>query len=272
MGAGLAEFLAASARGGLLPWQAEQEAAARYGAGAREVEAAALGSGLMPSRYARNAGTIGLAGQARLHAATVVVAGCGGLGGYLVELLARLGVGAIVAVDPDSFEESNLNRQLLATVSSLGLPKAEAAARRIREINPAVIARPVRAILDSRNAPAILEGADAVADGLDRIESRRDVASACAALGVPFVHAAVAGWYAQATVQAPGSRAVEELYGPREGAGVESDLGNPAFAPALAAAIEAAETCKLLLGLGRGLAGRLLSVDLLAMESAEFPL
>jgi molybdopterin/thiamine biosynthesis adenylyltransferase len=269
----LAEFLALESREGSLPWSAELEAAARFGASAREVEAAALGAGLMPARYARNAGTMGLAGQARLHAARVAVAGCGGLGGHLVEALARLGVGTIVAVDPDSFEESNLNRQLLATIATLGLPKVEAAARRIREVNPAVIARPVRARLDSRNAASILAGVDAVADGLDGMASRIEIAEACSALGIAFVHASVAGWYAQATTQLPGSSAIREIFGAAAaGRGIEASLGNPAFAPALAASIEAAEICKLLLGLGRGLSGRLLSIDLLAMEAVEFPI
>ncbi len=268
-------FLAASARGGAIPWSEELRAAREFGLSAREVEAAAFGAGLLPARYSRNAGTIGLAGQAVLHASCVAVAGCGGIGGHVIEQLARLGVGTIVAVDPDVFEESNLNRQILATVENLGLPKVEAAALRARAINPAVILRPLRARLDSRNAPSLLEGADVVADGLDTISARLELAGACARLGLPFVHAGVAGWYAQASTQAPGSSSLSDIYGhgtaPAE-RGVEAALGNPSFTPALAASLEAAEVCKLLLGLSGTLRGRLLHLDLLAMECAEFPI
>ncbi len=269
----LVDFLASSARGGGLPWDAELEAARRYRLGARELEAAALAAGILPARYARNAGAIGLAGQLALHRSSVAVAGCGGIGGYVVEELARLGVGTIVAVDPDSFEASNLNRQILATLDSLGEPKVEAAARRIRAVNPAVVARPVRARLDADNSDGILEGVDAVADGLDSIAARLEVAEACARLGIPFVHASVAGWYAQAATQEGSASALREVY--RDAAserGAETLLGAPSFTPAVAAGIEVAELCKILIGFRSGLRGRLLRVDLLAMRSSERPI
>jgi molybdopterin/thiamine biosynthesis adenylyltransferase len=269
----LEDFLASSARDRMIPWSVELEAARRFGLGSREVEAAALGAGFLPFRYARNAGTIGLAGQLALHDARVAVAGCGGIGGYLVEELARLGVGTIVAVDPDLFDESNLNRQLLATVENIGLPKVEAAALRVRSVNPAVIVRPLRARLDSRSAPSILEDVDVVADGLDTIPARLELADACAGMGIPFVHASIAGWYGQATTQWPASSALREIYGSVAAErGTETILGNPAFTPALAASIEVAEVCKLILGLSGTLCGRLLCFDLLAMEYSEFPI
>jgi molybdopterin/thiamine biosynthesis adenylyltransferase len=273
----LSDFLAATARNGLLSWSAEREAARSFDLDAGKVEAAALAMGILPARYARNAGTVGLAGQAKLHAARVAVAGCGGIGGYVIEHLARLGIGTIVAVDPDTFEESNLNRQILATVENLGIPKVEAAALRAGALNPAVVLRPVCARLDSRNAPSILKGIDVVADGLDTISARLELAEACAKLGLPFVHASVAGWYAQASTQAPGSSALSDIYGAASAhgdstRGVEVTLGNPSFTPALAASIEAAEVCKILLGLSGTLRGRLLHFDLLAMESSEFPI
>jgi len=269
----IAEFLAEAAGGDAVPWAAEREAARRFGASAREVEAAALAAGLVPARYARNAGTVGVEGQAALHRSAVAVVGCGGLGGYLVEELARLGVGTIVVVDPDVVEESNLNRQLLATVDDIGIPKVELAARRVAQVNPATRARPYRLRLDSRNAASVLEGVDAVADGLDTIPDRLEIAGACSALGLPFVHASVASWYAQATTQPAGRLSLREVYGPDPPArGAEAQLGNAAFTPALAASLEAAELCRILTGKGPALAGRLLMIDLLAMEFVTLPI
>ena len=80
----------------------------------------------MEERYIRNLGALTEEECALLRTKTVFVAGCGGLGGYLIEMLLRLGVGTIRAADGDAFEASNLNRQLLSSPSALGKPKAEA--------------------------------------------------------------------------------------------------------------------------------------------------
>jgi molybdopterin/thiamine biosynthesis adenylyltransferase len=273
MAAGIDAFLAGAARGGLLPWSAESEAAARFGLDARIVEEAALDAGILPSRYARNAACFGLEGQRLLHAARVVVVGCGGLGGHIVENLARLGFGTVVAVDPDVFDESNLNRQLLSTIAGLGKAKVEAAAERVAAINPVVRLVPVRKRLCAENADEILKGADAVADGLDSIQGRLEAADACSRLGLHFVHAGVAGWYGQASTQPPGGSTVRAIYGATAAdRGAEVGLGNQAFAPAFAAAIETAELCKIVLAMSPSLVDRLLTFDLLAMEMAVFPL
>jgi molybdopterin/thiamine biosynthesis adenylyltransferase len=268
-----ARFFAREARAGFLPWAAEIEAAARFRLDARAVEAAALAYGVVPARYARNHGLFGLEGQRAFHAARVVVAGCGGLGGHLVEFLARLGLGTVVAVDPDVFDETNLNRQPLASLAELDRPKVEAAARRVAELNPAVRLVPIRERIDADNAERLIAGAAAVADGLDSVSGRIVLASACSRLGVPFVHAGVAGWYGQAATQPPAGRSIAVLYGdaPAE-RGAETGLGNQAFAPAFAAAVETAEICRIILGLSGGLSGRLFVFDLLAMETKTFKL
>lgn len=272
------DYLAAAAKsaGGFIPWAAELEAAARYGLGHREVEGVALEAGLVPARYARNIGTIGLEGQRALHRARVLVAGCGGLGGNVIEGLARLGVGSIVAVDPDAFDESNMNRQLLCTVESLGRPKAEEAARRVALVNPAVVVTAVRARLAPDNAGELLAACDLAVDALDSVSARVCLSEAAARLGIPFVHAAVAGWYGQASVQAAGTALVAGLYAGAgaDGAdrGEETRLGNQSFGPAFAAALEVAAACAILCGQGSGLSGRLLTWDLKAGNSAGFEL
>jgi molybdopterin/thiamine biosynthesis adenylyltransferase len=269
----LFEHLKEGQSGGLVPWQVEQQVAEATGAGFREIEGAALRGGLRLERYARNFRTIDIEGQLRLHEGRVAVIGCGGLGGYLIEELARLGVGTLIAVDPDSFEASNLNRQILATVADLGRPKVQVAAERVRSINPAtaVIQRQIR--FDTGSADLILAGVDVVADALDSIPSRLELAAAAARLGLPLVHGAIAGWYIQATTALPGSAAIETLFGSATTSrGIETETGNPAFAPAVAASIQAAEITKLLLGRPAALAGRLFHLDLERMTAITLPL
>ena len=99
-------------------------------------------------RYSRNIPALSEAECALLCSKTVAVIGCGGLGGYLIEYLTRIGVGSIRCVDGDVFEESNLNRQLLSSPALLGTGKAAAATARIREINPHVQAEALPVFLD----------------------------------------------------------------------------------------------------------------------------
>lgn len=265
----LQEFLAARAEGDLLPWAAQCEAARWFGQSLGEVEAAALGHGLMPGRYRRNRQTVSTGDQLRLCTSRVAVIGCGGLGGYLIEELARLGVGTLVVVDPDVFEEHNLNRQLLSSPADLGAAKVDVARARVAAVNPAVCVVAHRAAFSRENAPALLAGCTAVVDGLDNVLARRELAAACAALGLPLVHGAIAGWYGQIAVQLPGGDLSPILRPSPTGKGVEAKLGNPSFTPAVVASLQVAELTKVLLGRGSTLAGRTLFIDLLAMRFEE---
>ena len=107
-----------------------RRAAAMEGLSAAEAEIYCLENGYVPSRYIRSMGTLGPDGQIRLLSSCAAVIGCGGLGGLVGDLLARAGVGRLVFVDGDVFDETNLNRQLLATEKLLGKPKAKTAAAR----------------------------------------------------------------------------------------------------------------------------------------------
>jgi molybdopterin-synthase adenylyltransferase len=262
----LLDHLRREAAGDLLPWAAERSAMAAFGLGAAAVEAAALEAGLLPARYQRNRQTLSTADQLRLLRSAVAVVGCGGLGGHVIEQLARLGVGRLVVVDPDRFEEHNLNRQLLATPAELGQPKVEAAARRVAAVNPAVAVTAWPVAFGPANGAELFAGVDLVVDALDAIPVRLELGTTCAALGVPMVHGAIAGWYGQVTTQFPGERTLERLYGASsEPKGVEQQAGNPAFTPGLVASLQVAEACKVLLGVGTPLRGRLLLVDLRSM-------
>jgi molybdopterin/thiamine biosynthesis adenylyltransferase len=180
------------------------EAAVRFEISFVEVEPAILDLGLYPARYQRNRHTISNEGQLALLQSCVSVIGCGGLGGYIVEQLARLGVGRIIAIDPDVFEEHNLNRQTLATLSNLGMPKVTAAASRVAEINLAVLLVPLQTAFCPENGRELLCGTTVVVDALDNIVTRLDLAGICRELGIPLVHGAIAGWYGQVTTQHSG--------------------------------------------------------------------
>lgn len=140
---------------------------------------------------------IGEAGQARLAAARAVLVGCGALGTVLANLLVRAGVGRLVIVDRDFVERSNLQRQVLFDEDDIArdLPKAVAAAEKLRRINPEVVVEPVVADLNASNVEALLAGADLALDGTDNFEARYLVNDACVKHGVPWVYAAAIGSY-----------------------------------------------------------------------------
>jgi molybdopterin/thiamine biosynthesis adenylyltransferase len=263
-------FLQSNSHDELFSWPTHLAAVERFGLTHAQVEHSALALGLLPSRYQRNGSAISLDEQLKLFRSTVAVIGCGGLGGYVIEQLARLGLGTIIAVDPDVFEEHNLNRQLLSTPGSVGQPKVQAAADRVRQVNPAVTLLPRHMAYDSENGKLLLKEANVVVDALDSIPTRLALANTCAELGVPLIHGAIAGWYGQVTTQFPGDKTIEALYRRwSNGSGAEKRLGNPAFTPAVVASIETAEVCKVLLGVGTTLQSRKISIDLYTMSFEE---
>ena len=219
-------------------------------------------------RYSRNIPALTREECALLRQKTVAVIGCGGLGGYLIEFLARIGVGAIRCVDGDSFEESNLNRQLLSTVDGLGTGKAAAAAERIREINPDIRVQAFPVFLDETNAGELIADCDAVVDALDNIPARKILANACNAKQIPYVYGAIAGWVAQAAICLPGEDLIDKLY---PGETVIKDKSVLSFTPALCAAMQSSLCVKLLTGRPVE-SGKLHYVDLFYEEYDQFPM
>lgn len=216
----------------------------------------------MEERYIRNLGALTEQECNLLRTKTVFVAGCGGLGGYLIEMLLRLGVGTIRAADGDAFEASNLNRQLLSLPAALGQSKVEAAAKRAAEVNPDVRFVPIPEFVTEENAAELIRGSDAVLDALDNIQARRILARACAEEGIPMIHGAICGWVAQAAVITPGDDLIDRIY--PEGVSLSSKA-SLSFTPPFCAALQIALCTRLLVG--RPLeAGRFYIADLLDME------
>lgn len=226
----------------------------------------------MSRRYERNMKTLSPEENTKLREFKVFVAGCGGLGGFVIEELGRLGIGHITAVDGDVFEESNLNRQLLSTMDLLGQGKADAARERMLKVNPDVTVTSIQTMITAENCPELIRGHDLVIDALDNMGTRIVLEKSCEKEGIPMVHGAIAGWYGQVSAIFPGDRTIEKLY-PKDGEkGVETELGNPAFTPAMVASIEVAEGLKILLGRGNILRNKLLCIDLLDHEYECFDL
>ncbi len=212
----------------------------------RKVECFALGKGLIPLRYQRNIGTFGVDGQIKLLKSTVMIIGFGGLGGSILEQIARAGFGTIIGVDPDVFDQSNLNRQLLSTEHTIGQEKVAVAERRVREINSAVCF--TGHVCKLQDLPDDLwQSADMVFDCLDNIPDRLILADKCARADCPLIHGAIAGWYAEVGVVWPGSKMLETYYqGQTEG--IEKELGTPASTAMMTASIMAAKGVQILAG------------------------
>lgn len=225
---------------------------------------AMLATGIIPEQYLRNIGTIKVAGQLQLLRSKVVIIGAGGLGGLVTELLARAGVGYLKVVDGDTFAAHNLNRQLFATHSTLGQNKAHSAAARVAEVNADVTVEAVPVMLDEANADSLLTGMDIVVDALDNIQIRLLLATTAGELGLPLVHAAIAGFTGQVMTIMPGDKGLQEIYksAGQTNRGIETLLGNPPPTPAIAAALEVQEVIKVLTGIGEPIRNKLLYFDL----------
>jgi molybdopterin/thiamine biosynthesis adenylyltransferase len=263
----LARLICQRTKNSRLAWSDQVKLMEETGFTLREVEEKALAEGILPIRYQRNVHAISLDEQYRLFKSRVAVIGCGGLGGYVIEELARMGVGSITAWDYDYFEEHNLNRQLNAQLDNMGQSKVEAATRRVKTINPVVEFIGLPRKFDEQTDREFLTGIKVVIDALDNIPTRMMLADVCSNLNIPLVHGAVGGWYGQVTTQFSGDNTLEQLYGKNQNArGIEVDQGILSFVPAMVASLQVAEAIKILLGRGGLLRGKVMFINLLDMD------
>ena len=218
---------------------------------------------VFPNRYDRNVAALSHEECTALAGKRIAVIGCGGLGGLVVEALARIGIGRLRIIDGDVFEESNLNRQLFCTEETLGHEKAAVAAERVRMVNGGVTVEPIVTFLSEDNAGELLGDVDCVVDCLDNLEARFWAAHACQELGTPIVYGAIAGWFGQVCTVFPGDASFATIYGEPAGASQHKKLGNLPFTAYSIAAIQAAEAVKVVLGRGGQIRNRLLMIDLL---------
>lgn len=141
----------------------------------------------MTSDFTRTIDLIGRPAFEKLQKSSVCVFGCGGVGSYVVEALARSGVGRITIVDNDVVDRSNINRQLIALNSTVGMPKAQAAAERVADINPDCVVTPVELFFDSEHTIPL--DFDYIADAIDSVPSKLFLIEEAAKRGVPVISA-----------------------------------------------------------------------------------
>jgi molybdopterin/thiamine biosynthesis adenylyltransferase len=241
-----------------------QKVALDLGLSRREAEVAALRERVLPARYMRNLGTVGWEGQIALLQSTVGVVGAGGLGGWIIEGLARMGVGRLIIIDSDAFEENNLNRQAMCREDNLGQPKVQAAEARVAAVNAAVqvVAHQVR-VSTVEMMVQLLRGSKVLVDALDALPTRLSLQRAARRLSVPLVHGAIAGYVGQVMTVFPDDPGLLGLYGegPVPEHGIELQWGNPAATPMMVAAWQIQEVVKLLTGRGEPLRRRMLFMD-----------
>jgi sulfur-carrier protein adenylyltransferase/sulfurtransferase len=230
-------------------------------------------------RYARHLKLpqVGLAGQRRLRDARVLIVGAGGLGSPVAYYLAAAGVGFLRIVDDDRVDRSNLQRQILHTDARIGALKVDSAKSALSALNPhvAIQALPVRVAAD--NVEALVADVDLVVDGADNFTARYLLSDACVQLAKPLVYGAVHRFEGQVSVFDAGRhRGIAPCYRclfPEPPSAAEapncSEAGVLGVLPGIVGLLQAAETLKLLLGIGEPLVGRLLHVEALSMRFRE---
>ena len=230
-------------------------------------------------RYARHLilPEVGLAGQERLKAASVICIGAGGLGSPLLLYLTAAGVGRIGIVDGDAVELSNLQRQVIHGSDALGRSKAKSAAARLHELNPHCRIDVHDVMLDITNVMDLIADYDVVCDGTDNFVSRYLINDACVLSGKPLIYGSVQRFEGQVSVfncnpDSPNFRDLLPVP-PLPGAIPScSEAGVMGVMPGLIGLLQATETIKLITGIGRSLDGRLLVVDALSMRFRELTL
>jgi adenylyltransferase/sulfurtransferase len=210
----------------------------------------------MDQRYSRQVlfDRLGTEGQEKLAAGTVLIVGCGALGSMNATLLARAGVGRLRVVDRDVVDLTNLHRQVLFDEDDVaaGLPKAEAAARRLRRVNSTIAVEATVADVTPRNVEALVAGVSLVVDGLDNFETRYLLNDACLAAGKPWIYGGVLGAVGMTMNVLPGAGPCLRCLFPEPpppGTLPTCDTaGVIGPAPAVVASLQSAEACKILVG------------------------
>lgn len=198
----------------------------------------------MQERYLRNIPALSEEECALLQSKKIAIVGCGGLGGHLAELMARIGCRELVLIDGDVFEITNLNRQLYSAPSVLGCYKAETAAVRIQHINPDIHITCHTVFLTADNADILIDGCDIVLDGLDSISARKLLKQACTRNRIPYVFGAISGWVVQVAISMPDDNLIDIIYPEKTQIQDKSALS---FTAAFCASMQTALCIKLLI-------------------------
>ena len=219
--------------------------------------------GEIQTRYIRNLETFNPEELCQLEKSSTIIIGAGGLGGNILEILARTGVGNISIVDGDNFEASNLNRQLLCTEKNLGQNKALAAAERIKLINSGTRVRAFpKFFKDTDSITNILNKHNVIIDALGGINPKKMLLKAAQKANSPLITGFVAGWTGLASTVLPGETGPFPFWEGQEQDSAENRLGCIAPVTTLIASVQSAEALRFLSGSRPRLSGGVLCVDM----------
>ena len=240
-----------------------------------EVYTEALRLGINPYRYIRNREIISIQEQLKLAESRVAVIGAGGLGGQAIMLLSRVGLGHLVVIDFDIFDETNQNRQALCSKKSLRKSKSKVAVDVVHSINPRVDITSYQVRLKSSNAPEVLFGSDVVVDALDNIHDRFTLEKITKKLGIPLVHGALADFEGWMMTIFPDDSGLKRLYKGEEAKksnakAPEAILVVPALIPSIIGTLQAMEVLKIILKRGKIFRNIMAHVDLEKGQLNEF--
>jgi adenylyltransferase/sulfurtransferase len=219
---------------------------------------------------------VGLAGQEKIKAASVLIIGTGGLGSPAALYLAAAGLGRLGLVDFDVVDDSNLQRQIIHRTADVGRPKLHSSRERILEVNPNVEVVLYETAIDSGNALEIMRDYDVIIDGTDNFPTRYLINDACVLLGKPNVYGSIFRFDGQASVfyaeEGPCYRCLYPHPPPPGLVPSCAEGGVLGVLPGIVGTIQATEAIKLILGQGEPLIGRLLLYDALDMTFDELVL
>ncbi len=219
---------------------------------------------------------VGVAGQAKLLGAKVLMLGAGGLGSPSALYLAAAGVGTIGIVDMDEVDASNLQRQILHNLDRIGDRKVDSAKKTLTLLNPDVDVVTYDTRLDASNIMDIIAGYDVIVDGADNFPSRYLLNDASVKLGIPVVHGSIFRFEGMVSVfhplQGPTYRDMVPEPPPAELAPSCAEAGVLGVLPGIIGSIQALEVIKIILGIGEPLIGRILAVDTTDMSFRTFKL
>lgn len=219
---------------------------------------------------------VGMAGQKKLRAASVLIIGAGGLGCPIALYLTAAGIGRLGLVDFDVVDRTNLQRQILYGESVVGVPKVEAAAERLKDLNPDVEVETYPVKLSSENALQIMSDYDIIVDGTDNFPTRYLTNDAAVMLGKPYIYGSIFRFEGQVSVflsrpfngfdRGPCYRCLFPSPPPPGTVPSCAEGGVLGVLPGIVGALQAAEAIKLIVGIGEPLIGKMMLIDTLRME------
>jgi molybdopterin/thiamine biosynthesis adenylyltransferase len=223
-------------------------------------------------RYSRHIilGEIGVKGQKRLMAGSVLIIGAGGLGSPAALYLAASGVGRIGIADADAVEISNLQRQIAHATPDVGVPKVESARAKMNAINPEVKVETFHSMVDEKNVMELISNYDFIIDGTDNFGAKFLINDACVIAKKPFSHAGILRFQGQLITYVPGEgpcyRCLFPTPPPPDAIPTCSQAGVIGAMAGVIGCLQALEAVKYLARAGKSLTGALLTCDALTME------